>query len=334
MAPQGPCRHLCKDRAMTKPGTIAILGAQLDLGAARRGVDMGPSAIRYAGLAERLMGLDFEVADRGNVTAEIPEVASVLDEQARYLPAILAACAQIASHVAELVSADSVPLVLGGDHSIAMGTLAGLHAARGRGGVIWIDAHGDLNRPETSPSGEDSSKLLPGIRGDYTPSPTGNVHGMPLAACLGACGFLVPGFEPPPWIDPARVALVGVRSVDRGERELVEDLNLCVLTMSDIDRRGIASVMHEAMTVVQGPGFVHLSFDADVLDPDIAPGVGTPVSGGLSYREAHLAMELLAEADLLSSLEIVEVNPMFDASSATANLCVELVSSALGARIL
>ncbi len=325
---------MCKDRAMAGPGNIAILGAQLDLGAARRGVDMGPSAIRYAGLAERLMGLGFEVFDRGNVSAEIPEVASVRNEQARYLPAILAACAQIANHVAELASANSLPLVLGGDHSIAMGTLAGLHAAHGRGGVIWIDAHGDLNRPETSPSGNDASEVLPQIRTKFIPSPTGNVHGMPLAACLGACGFLVPDFEPPPWIDSGRVALVGVRELDNGERELVEDLNLCVLTMSDIDRRGIASVMHEAMTVAQGRGFVHLSLDADALDPEVAPGVGTPVQGGLSYREAHLAMELLAEADMLTSMEVVEVNPMYDTASTTANVCVGLIASAMGARIL
>jgi arginase len=319
---------------MVTPTHVGIVGAQLDLGAARRGVDMGPSAIRYAGLADRLTALGFEVSDRGNVTAEIPEVASVRNEQTRYLPAILSACSQIATEVAELASEGATPLVLGGDHSIAMGTLAGIHAARDRGGVIWIDAHGDLNRPETSPSGDGSSRLLPGIREKYTPSPTGNVHGMPLAACLGACGFLIPDFEPPPWIDPARVALVGVRQLDNGERELVEDLNLCVLTMSDIDRRGIASVMHEVMTVVQGPGFVHLSFDADVLDPEIAPGVGTPVQGGLSFREAHLAMELLAEAELLDSIEVVEVNPMFDSASATASLCVDLVASALGARIL
>jgi arginase len=299
---------------MTAPGRIDILGAQLDLGASRRGVDMGPSAIRYAGLAERLMTLGFEVADRGNVTAEIPEVASVRNEQTRYLPAILAACSQIAAQVTDLTEAGAVPLVLGGDHSIAMGTLAGLHAARGPGGVLWIDAHGDLNRPHTSPSG--------------------NVHGMPLAAALGTCGFSIDGFDPPAWIDPARVVIVGVRQLDPGERQLIRELNLCVLTMADIDRRGIASVMHEAMTVVQGPGFVHVSLDADVCDPEIAPGVGTPVRGGLSYREAHLSMELLAEARMITSLEVVEVNPILDAANETSELLVDLVMSALGATIL
>lgn len=318
---------------MNKPRRVAILGAPLDLGQSRRGVDMGPSAMRYSELADRLRSIGIEVDDRGDARAEIPEVASQSDEHARYLPAILASCAQIANGVAEAAAEGFTPLVLGGDHSVAMGTLAGLHRAHGPGGVLWVDAHSDLNRPETSPSGNTSNEGSPRIRRDFTPSPTGNVHGMPLAAALGACGFQVPGFDPPPWVEPGRVALVGIRQLDQGERELIEDLNLCVLTISDIDRRGIASVMHEAMTVAQGPGFVHLSLDADVLDPEIAPGVGTPVPGGLSYREAHLAMELLAEADLLTSMEVVEVNPMFDAASITASLCVELIASAMGARI-
>ena len=299
---------------MNAHGRVAILGAPLDLGASRRGVDMGPSSIRYSGLAERLERLGLEVVDCGNVAAEIPEIAAVRDEHARYLPAILASCSQIAGRVAEIATSGEMPLVLGGDHSIAMGTFAGLHSVHGRGGVIWIDAHGDLNRPETSPSG--------------------NVHGMPLAAALGACGFSVDGFGPPPWVDPARVAIVGARQLDPGEKDLIKELNLCVLTMGDVDRRGIASVMHEAMTVVQGPGFVHLSLDADVCDPEIAPGVGTPVRGGLSYREAHLSMELLAEADMLTSMEVVEVNPILDHADVTGALVVELAASALGERII
>lgn len=292
----------------------AILGAPLDLGAARRGVDMGPSALRYAGLAERLQGLGLDVTDQGNVTAEIPEIAQVRDERARYLPAILATCSQIATRVLAIVAEGRMPLVLGGDHSIAMGTLAGMHAAHGDGGVLWVDAHGDLNRPHTSPSG--------------------NVHGMPLAAALGACGFSVEGFDGPPWVDPARVALVGVRSLDPGEKELVKDLGLAVFTMTDIDRRGVAEVMREALNVVRGPGFVHLSLDVDVCDPEIAPGVGTPIRGGLSYREAHLAMETIAEADILSSMEVAEVNPILDHADETGILAVGLVASALGARIL
>ena len=294
--------------------SLAILGAPLDLGAARRGVDMGPSAIRYAGLAEHLQTLGLDVTDLGNVTAELPERAEVLDEHARYLPEILAVCSQIASRVRDIADAGQMPIVLGGDHSIAMGTLAGLHAAKGLGGVLWVDAHGDLNRPGTSPSG--------------------NVHGMPLAAALGACGFTLDGFDGPPWVDPARVALIGIRSLDPGEKELVKDLGLAVFTIADLDRRGVPEVMREAIDVVRGPGFIHLSLDVDVCDPEIAPGVGTPVRGGLSYREAHLAMELIAEAEILSSLEVVEVNPILDHADETGMLAVELVASALGARIL
>ena len=293
---------------------VAILGAPLDLGAARRGVDMGPSAIRYAGLADRLGGLGLGVEDLGNVTAEIPEIAVVSDEHARYLTEILATCSQIATRVRDIASSGRMPLVLGGDHSIAMGTLAGMHAAYGPGGVLWIDAHGDLNRPETSPSG--------------------NVHGMPLAAALGACGFSLDGFDGPPWVDPARVALVGVRSLDPGEKDLVKDKGIAVFTIADLDRRGVAEIMREAVDVVRGPGFVHLSLDVDVCDPEIAPGVGTPVRGGLSYREAHLAMELIAEAEILSSMEIVEVNPILDHADETGILACELAASALGARIL
>lgn len=298
----------------TTRNRVAILGAPLDLGAARRGVDMGPSAIRYAGLADRLGGLGLGVEDLGNVTAEIPEIAVVSDEHARYLTEILATCSQIATRVRDIASSGRMPLVLGGDHSIAMGTLAGMHAASGSGGVLWIDAHGDLNRPETSPSG--------------------NVHGMPLAAALGACGFSLDGFDGPPWVDPARVALVGVRSLDPGEKDLVKDKGIAVFTIADLDRRGVAAIMREAVDVVRGPGFVHLSLDVDVCDPEIAPGVGTPVRGGLSYREAHLAMELIAEAEILSSMEIVEVNPILDHADETGILACELAASALGARIL
>lgn len=299
---------------MTVSKEIAILGAAIDLGTTRRGVDMGPSAIRYAGLSERLESLGLKVVDRGDVLAEIPEVASVRDERARYLPAILATCRQIATRVAEIATAGQMPLVLGGDHSIAMGTLAGLAGSHGPGGVLWIDAHGDLNRPSTSP--------------------TGNVHGMPLAAALDECGFTIEGFPTPPWVDPKHVALVGIRSLDPGEKELVRRRELAVFTMADIDKRGMPEVMDEAIGVVKGANHVHLSLDVDVCDPEIAPGVGTPVRGGLSYREAHLAMEIIAEAELLTSLEVVEVNPILDHADETGALAVELAASALGARIL
>src|SRR5918997_2193294 len=299
---------------MSATKEIAILGAALDLGTTRRGVDMGPSAIRYAGLAERLESLGLKVDDCGNVLAEIPEVATVKHEHARYLPAILATCKQIASRVAEIARQGQMPLVLGGDHSIAMGTLAGLASVHGLGGVLWVDAHGDLNRPQTSPSG--------------------NVHGMPLAAALGACGVALEGFEHPPWVDRSRVVVIGARQLDRGEKQLIQDLDLRVLTMSDLDRRGIASAMHEALTIVQGGAFVHVSLDLDVLDPEIAPGVGTPEPGGLSYREAHLAMELIAESGLMTSMEAVEGNPTLDSANVTAEHAVELIGSAMGATIL
>jgi arginase len=299
---------------LSKVGKTAIIGAPLDLGAARRGVDMGPSAIRLAGLSERLETIGTDVVDQGNIVAELPEVASEEDQRARYLPAILASCAQIATRVAEVASGERMPLVLGGDHSIAMGTLAGLSSVHGPGGVLWVDAHGDLNRPQTSPSG--------------------NVHGMPLAAALGACGFALEGFEHPPWVDRSRVVVIGARQLDRGEKQLIQDLDLRVLTMSDLDRRGIASAMHEALTIVQGGAFVHVSLDLDVLDPEIAPGVGTPEPGGLSYREAHLAMELIAESGLMTSMEAVEVNPTLDSANVTAEHAVELIGSAMGATIL
>lgn len=293
---------------------ITILGAPLDLGSSRRGVDMGPSAIRYSGLQERLERLGFEVEDSGDVTAQIPEVAVVQNTQARFLNAILASCSQIAAKVAEIARAGQFPVVLGGDHSIAMGTIAGLHSVHGQGGVVWVDAHGDLNSPMNSPSG--------------------NVHGMPLAACLGSCGFALEGFAEPPWLDPARVALVGVRALDPGEKDLVQELGLHVFTMSDIDRHGVPDILQEAVEIASGDGFTHLSLDVDACDPEIAPGVGTPIRGGFSYREAHLAMEMIAEADVLTSIEVVEVNPVLDLADETGILAVELVASALGASIL
>jgi arginase len=299
---------------MSERRGVAILGAEIDLGQTRRGVDMGPNAIRYSGLAERLDGMGIDVVDQGNIIAELPENAGIVNEHTRYLPAILALCAQIANEVAAAVGEGHIPLVLGGDHSIAMGTLSGLHASRGPGGVLWIDAHGDINRPTTSPSG--------------------NVHGMPLAAALGKCGFSMDGLPDPPWVDASRVALVGLRELDPGEKDLVRELGLGAFTMADIDRRGIGKVMRDALEVASGPNFVHMSLDVDVCDPEIAPGVGTPVRGGLSYREAHLAMELVAESGDLTSLEVVELNPILDNANATGLLAVELVASALGARIL
>ena len=298
-----------------KERKLAIVGGALDLGAGRRGVDMGPSAIRYAGLDERLARLGLECVDLGNVETAIAEATASGDPSARFLPQIKEACERIARRIAATASDGYVPIVLGGDHSIALGTLGGLAATHGPGGVLWFDAHGDLNTPATSPSG--------------------NVHGMPLAAALGlADDYFESEAWPLPALDPARVVLIGVRSLDEGERELVRELGVSVYTMTDLDRRGVEPVVREALEHVDGANFVHVSLDLDVLDPEVAPGVGTPVRGGLSYREAHLAMELVAESGLLGSMDVVEVNPILDRENATATLAVELVASAFGERIL
>jgi arginase len=275
---------------------------------------MGPSAIRYAGLNMRLAELGYDCSDLGNVAAAVAEATPTGDEHARFLPEIRATCRRIADLVAGVAADGLVPLVLGGDHSVALGSLGGLRRVHGPGGALWLDAHGDLNRPETSPSG--------------------NVHGMVLAAALGRGGSAFEDWWSLPAVDPARVALFGVRSLDQGERELLGSLDVKVFTMSEIDRRGVEPCMREALARVAGPGFVHVSVDMDVVDPEVAPGVGTPVRGGLSYREAHLALELVAEAGLPSSLDLVEVNPILDRENATGRLAVELAASALGARIL
>ena len=295
---------------------MTIVGAPLDLGQGRRGVDMGPSAIRYAGLEERLGSFGCTVVDRGNLATREPEALAVGDERARFLSEILEACAGLAKLVADVVAEGSLPLVLGGDHSIALGTLAGLRRAAGEpGGVIWIDAHGDLNTPETSP--------------------TGNVHGMPLAAALGLAGegFSQTGLDLPA-VDPRRVVLLGVRSLDPAERALIRETGIRAITMTEIDRIGIERAVQDAIDRAAGSGFVHVSLDLDALDPEVAPGVGTPVKGGLTYREAHLACEDLAEAGLVGSLELVEVNPILDRENASASIAVELAASALGQSIL
>ena len=295
---------------------VAVIGAPLDLGAGRRGVDMGPSAIRYAGLDRQLEDkLGVRVSDAGNVISPVVETTEMGDTNARYLRQILDLCDRLSALVAEAAGRGALPLVLGGDHSVALGSLVGMAKVRGAGGVVWIDAHGDLNTPATSPSG--------------------NVHGMVLAAALGLAGdsFKRDGW-PLPAVEPGKLALVGVRSLDDGERELLRTLDAKIFTMSEVDRIGVEPCMHEALAHASGAAFLHLSFDMDVVDPDYAPGVGTPVRGGLSYREAHLAMETVAESGLLDSMDVVEVNPILDRENATGQLAVELVASALGARIL
>ncbi len=308
------------NRRLSEPAElrpVGVIGAALDLGSGRRGVDMGPSAIRYALLGERIAALGYPVHDHGNISTGMVEALDEGDITARYWSAIRRTCEDLADHVAEVVSDGEMPLVLGGDHSIAIGTLGGLaRAGDGPGGVIWLDAHTDINSPSSSPSG--------------------NVHGMPLAVALGLTGD--PRFEDLPWpvpmADDARTVLVGIRSVDRGERTELRRVGVHVFTIADIDRLGMRAVMERAIELAAGGPFLHVSLDMDVLDPDQAPGVGTPVRGGITYREAHLAMEMLAASHLMTSLELVEVNPVLDDRNATGSLAVELALSALGARIL
>ena len=297
------------------PKTVTIVGAPLDLGQGRRGVDMGPSAIRYAGLEERLSSFGCRVVDRGNVTTPEPEALAVVDERARFLPEILGACARLAAIVGDVVADGAVPLVLGGDHSVALGTLAGLRAAAGEpGGVIWIDAHGDLNTPASSPSG--------------------NVHGMPLAAALGMAGdrsrMTASRF---PRSIPNGSSSSASRSLDPAERTLIKERGIRAITMTEIDRIGIEAAMREAIDRASGPGSPPLARPRRARPGDRA-GRGNAGEGRLTYREAHLACEDLAEAGIIGSLELVEVNPILDRENGSAAIAVELAASALGKSIL
>jgi len=299
---------------------VHIIGVPLDLGAGRRGVDMGPSAMRIAGLNERLTAIGRTVGDKGDLAVPIPETQRPGDERKKYIRDIAKVCTRLyqsalASHVA-----GAIPLVLGGDHSLAAGSVsASAEMARREGlplGLIWVDAHGDINTPATSPSG--------------------NVHGMPLAALLGpepAELATIGGFSPK--VRPEHTVLIGVRNLDDVEKTLVRQSGIHVFTMKDIDRAGIAAVTEQAIRLVgRGTAGIHVSFDLDVCDPGIAPGVGTPVKGGLDYREAHMVMEMIADSTLLRALDVVEVNPTLDVQNNTAVLGTELVLSALGMKIL
>jgi arginase len=299
---------------------VHLLGVPMDLGSGRRGVDMGPSAIRIAGVADRLAELGHKVVDDGDLVIKNMEELKVGNERARYLGEIARASAILARKVDRIMGLEHFPLILGGDHSIAVGTVSGISAFAQRQnaklGLVWIDAHGDINTPETSPSG--------------------NIHGMPLAALLGfGPSELTSIGGSSPKVDPSNVALVGVRSLDSGEKKRLNETGVQVHTMSDIDRHGVHRVMKKAIArVTDGTDYVHVSFDLDAVDPTVAPGVGTPVKGGLDYREAHLIMEVIADAGVMTSLEMVEVNPILDQGNASAAFAVELVQSAFGKKIL
>jgi arginase len=297
-------------------GTVAVIGAALDLGQDRRGVDMGPSAIRYGGLKSRLEELGYAVRDRGNLVAGDMAALEEGDARAKYLAEILRYGHELADAVADAVARGEFPLVLGGDHSLAVGVLGGLARAHGRpGAMLWIDAHGDMNTPETTPSG--------------------NVHGMPVAAALGyADGWFRDHAWPLPMVEAPRTALLGIRSLDPGERDLLARSDVRVVTMSEIDRVGMEAAVDAALDRLRAAPWVHVSLDMDAIDPLHAPGVGTPVPGGITYREAHLAMEMLHESRLMGSMQVVEINPILDHGNASADLAVELVCSALGKRIL
>ncbi|KXK55827.1 MAG: arginase [Chlorobi bacterium] len=306
-------------RRKRKPA-IHLLGFPMDLGAGRRGVDMGPSALRIADIEGRLKSLGIKVEDEGDIEIQVPEVLKIKNPRLRYLPEITAACEKLARKVKKILKSGDFPLVLGGDHSMAIGTLAGVASycrdAGKRLGVIWIDAHSDINIPETSPSG--------------------NIHGMPVAASigLGAKELTRVGgdFQK---LDPTNIVMIGLRSVDEGERKIIHERDIRAYTMTDIDRKGINTVMEETLDYLQArTDHIHISFDLDSVDPTVASGVGTPVPGGLTWREAHFIMEVLAERGALDSMEVAEVNPILDNLNKGAEFAADLVASAMGKRIL
>jgi arginase len=299
---------------------IRIIGVPMDLGASRRGVDMGPSALRVAGLQARIKQLGHQVEDIGNISVKQPEEMSYGEKRAKYLEEIADACKDLATIVEKTLDETMMPVVLGGDHSIAAGSLSGVASyfkkKEKKIGLIWLDAHGDINTPESSPSG--------------------NVHGMPLATAMGyGAAELVElqGFKPK--VEPQNISLVGIRDLDSQEKKLAKKSGVHVFTMRDIDERGMREVMSDALKyAMDDTDGISVSLDMDFVDPSDAPGVGTPVRGGVTYREAHLAMEMLADTEAMVSLEVVEINPVIDEHNRTALLGVELVLSGLGKKIL
>ncbi len=300
-------------------GKVSLIGVPLDLGASRRGVDMGPSAIRVTGLTARLRKLGFEVEDTGDIDVPLPEEAASGDAKRKYAQAIAAVCRDLCDRVHRALTAGSIPVTLGGDHSLAMGSVAGcakFHRERGkRIGLIWFDAHGDIHTPETTESG--------------------NIHGMPLAHLLGRGDeelASIGGFKGK--VLSSNTCLVGIRDLDEAEKKIVVEASVEVFTMKDIDRRGAAHVIDEAIEhASRGTDGLHVSFDVDAIDPSDALGTGTPKKGGLTYREAHLCLELIADSKLLRSIDMVEVNPILDHRNSTAELAAGLLLSALGQKI-
>lgn len=295
---------------------LSIIGMPMDLGQMRRGVDMGPSAIRYAGIIESLKPLFDEIHDLGDIAIGRPEVIVDKESNLRNLDLVAEKNVLLAEKVDEIIQSGAFPLILGGDHSIAIGTLAGVAKHYQNLGVIWYDAHGDLNTAETSPSG--------------------NIHGMPLAVSLGIGHPLLTGIGGySPKVKPENVVIIGARSLDEGERILIKEKGIKVFTMHEIDRLGMSRVMEETIAYLKDKtDGVHLSLDLDGIDPSECPGVGTPVIGGISYRESHLAMEMLEESNLITSAEFVEVNPILDERNKTASIAVELMGSLFGEKLL
>ena len=292
---------------------VSIIGVPMDLGQSRRGVDMGPSALRYAGLDDRLRQLGHTVEDYGNIHIPVRDMLPGAGGMA-FLPAVVSACEAMYEAGQQAVEAGRLPLFIGGDHSIAAGTIGGV-SHNEPVGLMWIDAHGDFNTPESSPSG--------------------NLHGMPLAALLGhGAPELVNLGRPGPKLTSADVVLIGVRSLDPREKDLLKDEQIRVYTMREIDERGLAAVAAEALERLSHLSRLHISLDMDSLDPSEAPGVGTPVSGGLTYREAHLLMEILADCACVGSVDVVEINPILDHGNHTAKIALELIASLLGQTIL
>lgn len=315
-----PCPHALPISTLSPLRKVTIIGFPMDLGADRRGVDMGPSAIRIADIGGRLRELGYVIVDEGDIQVKTQEVQVIKDQHLKYLPEITRACEKLALKTKKVLDAGSFPLILGGDHSMSIGSIAGIAAhckeQNKRLGVIWIDAHADMNTPQSTPSG--------------------NIHGMPLAVSMGLGSSVLTnmlGFSPK--VNPRNVALIGIRSVDPGERTLIRDLHVIAHAMPDIDKMGMYHVMQNVLEHMrEHVDHLHVSFDLDSVDPALVKGVGTPVPGGFSYREIHLAMEMIAESGLLSSLEVAEVNPILDDKNSSAVFAADVVASTMGKNIL